>query len=82
MTTSALSTAWKDFLLGVFAVPFLLFFSAAMSAWPLMLGLGVTHHAITAGCPALGFWATLALSWALSVLVGKLRPMTLKRGAK
>lgn len=82
MSTTRPLDAWKDLLIVALSMPFIVFFAAVTSAWPLMLGLGVVHSTITARCPALGFWATLALSWALGVLIAKFRPTTAKRAAR
>lgn len=81
MSQSA-SDSMKDLVIVVLAAPFVLFFAAVMSALPLMLGLGVAHAELTPRIPALGFWATLVLSWALGTLVSKFKPTPIKRGAK
>lgn len=58
---------------GVLGLAAILFASAALSAWPLMVALGVVHDAITARCPALGFWETLILVWASGSLLATIR---------
>lgn len=61
----------------------LLLLGAALGAWPIMIALGNVHHDVTTACPALGFWSTLTITWAIGVLSTRLwAPLTAARHTK
>lgn len=60
--------------LGVLALPIVFLLSGVVSlvvAWPVMLFLGNASIASDSVIPALGYWPTFWLTWALSVVTAR-----------
>lgn len=50
-----------------------IFASAALGAWPVMLALGNLHNDVSNRVPALGLWSVLAINWGLGVVATTIR---------
>lgn len=65
-------TFWRGIGVAV-ATPFLIAFGALAGSFPVMIALGVWHHEVNPGVPALGFWPVLGISWGAGAVISKFR---------
>lgn len=58
---------------GCLALLFIVFIGPLFGGWILMLVLGALHHDVSSSVPALGYWISVLLALAVSIVGGLVR---------